>query len=262
MSGRLGADVNVTSATGALTSPQGASGTLLGIKAIEAAAREQDASFGRNATASSSGQAPAPAPTSAPLVDGASVVAAQEQGRSVANPLELSPEEQQVVRELQRRDAEVRRHERAHAAAGGPVAGAPVYEFQRGPDGRFYAVNGEVRIDVSPEGNPRATIAKMELVIRAALAPAQPSAQDRTVAAQAKQIIIEAERELKEIEAEEQTAARERRESLTGELDQSAANASGGLAETAAQAYGRIEETTALVPDANALVRQAFSLTA
>jgi len=254
--------VDVTSATDALTTPQGASGTLLDIKAIEAAAREQDAALGRGGAASSSGQAPAPAPSSAPLVDGASVIAAQEQGATTANPLELTPEEQQVVRDLQRRDAEVRRHERAHATAGGPVAGAPVYEFQRGPDGRFYAVNGEVRIDVSPEGNPRATIAKMELVIRAALAPAQPSAQDRAVAAQAKQIIIEAERELREIEAEEQIAASERRESLTGNTDPAEVNAFGGLTESAARAYGRTEETTVVIPDANALARQAFSLTA
>lgn len=245
--------MDVTSATGALTTPQGASGTLLGIKAIEAAAREQDAALGRGGAAASSGQAPAPAASSAPLVDGASVITAQEQGGSTANPLELTPEEQQVVRDLQRRDAEVRRHERAHAAAGGPVAGAPVYEFQRGPDGRFYAVNGEVRIDVSPEGNPRATIAKMELVIRAALAPAQPSAQDRAVAAQAKQIIIE---------AEEQIAASERRESLTGNTDPAEVNAFGGLTESAARAYGRTEETTVVIPDANALARQAFSLTA
>jgi len=251
--------VNVTSVTGALTTPQAAGGTLLGIKAIEAAAREQDAALGRGGNTASSGQAPAPAPSSAPLVDGASVIAAQEQGGSPTNPLELTPEGQQVVRELQRRDAEVRRHERAHAAAGGPVAGAPVYEFQRGPDGRFYAVDGEVRIDVSPEGDPRATIAKMELVIRAALAPAQPSAQDRAVAAQAKQIIIEAERELKEIEAAEQAAASERRESLSGELDPAGAN---GLAEAAARAYGRAEGTTIAVPDALALARQAFSLTA
>ena len=41
-------------------------------------------------------------------------------------------------------------------------------------------------IDASPiEGNPEATIAKMDVVIAAALAPTEPSAQDRKVAAAA-----------------------------------------------------------------------------
>lgn len=167
-----------------------------------------------------------------------------------------------MVRELQRRDAEVRRHERAHAAAGGAVAGAPVYEYQRGPDGRFYAVNGEVRIDVSPAGSPEATIAKMEQVIRAALAPAQPSAQDRAVATQAKQVIIDAERELKEIEAEEQSAANDRREELFGGLDQIGADALGGLAESAARAYGRAQEAAPGVPNSGARAQDVFSLIA
>lgn len=41
-------------------------------------------------------------------------------------------------------------------------------------------------IDVAPvEGDPEATIAKLDVVIAAALAPAKPSAQDRKVAAAA-----------------------------------------------------------------------------
>ena len=132
------------------------------------------------------------------------------------DPNQLTDDERQVVRALQRKDAEVRRHERAHSAAGGPYAGLPVFEFQRGPDGKLYAVSGEVSIDVSEERDPRATIAKMEIVIRAALAPAQPSAQDRAVAAQAKQIKAEAEQELKAQQADDQRAARERQEQQSG----------------------------------------------
>ena len=53
-----------------------------------------------------------------------------------------------------------------------------------GPDGNRYAIGGEVSIDVAPvDGDPEATIAKMEIVKAAALAPAEPSAQDRKVAA-------------------------------------------------------------------------------
>lgn len=98
----------------------------------------------------------------------------------------LSEQELAQVRELAARDREVRAHEQAHASVGGRYASAPSYTFQRGPDGRQYAVGGQVSIDVSPiPGDPEATLAKARIVRRAALAPAQPSAQDRAVAAEA-----------------------------------------------------------------------------
>ncbi len=74
----------------------------------------------------------------------------------------------------------------AHIAAGGPyVRGGAHFEYETGPDGRRYAVGGEVSIDTSQEMDPRATLQKMRTVQRAALAPAHPSQQDRRVAAQA-----------------------------------------------------------------------------
>jgi len=109
----------------------------------------------------------------------------------------LTKEEQARVEALKRRDAEVRAHEQAHATVGGPYAGAPQYEYERGPDGRRYAVGGSVAIDVTPiSGDPEATIAKMEVVKRAALAPAEPSAADRAVARQADRHMQEARAEL------------------------------------------------------------------
>lgn len=99
---------------------------------------------------------------------------------------ELTPDEQAVVDALAARDAEVRRHEEAHARVGGQYAGAPSYDYQTGPDGQRYAVGGSVPIDVAPvPDDPEATIAKMEVVKAAALAPAEPSGQDRAVAATA-----------------------------------------------------------------------------
>jgi hypothetical protein len=56
----------------------------------------------------------------------------------------------------------------------------------------MYAVGGEVKIDISPESTPEATIRKMQQVRKAALAPAQPSSTDRAVAAQATQIEAQA----------------------------------------------------------------------
>ncbi len=122
------------------------------------------------------------------------------------DPRGFSEEEQQRVAELKARDREVRTHEQAHKNAGGPHAGAPSYEYTRGPDGNQYAVSGEVSIDASPvAGNPSATISKMEIVIRAALAPAEPSGQDMKVAAQARAAKIKAQTELRRENAEGQS---------------------------------------------------------
>jgi hypothetical protein len=99
----------------------------------------------------------------------------------------LSEDEKGKVQELQHRDREVRVHEQAHAAVGGQYAGSPSYEYATGPDGKRYAVAGEVSIDVSQEQKPEDTIQKMQIVRAAALAPAEPSTQDLKVAAEASQ---------------------------------------------------------------------------
>jgi hypothetical protein len=110
---------------------------------------------------------------------------------------ELSPQEQQEVEELKKRDKQVRQHEAAHMAAGGQyIRGSATYTYQTGPDGKQYAVGGEVSIDMSPvPGDPKATVRKMEKVEAAALAPADPSPEDRAVAAQAAREASEAEQE-------------------------------------------------------------------
>lgn len=105
--------------------------------------------------------------------------------------------EQRELAELKKRDAEVKAHEAAHAAVGGQLASAPSYSFEVGPDGQQYAVAGEVQIDLSPvPGDPQATIIKMQQVKAAALAPAEPSAADRQVAAEAARRITAAQAEL------------------------------------------------------------------
>ncbi|MGL1958074.1 MAG: putative metalloprotease CJM1_0395 family protein [Colwellia sp.] len=106
-------------------------------------------------------------------------------------------QQEQVINELQHRDREVRNHELAHASVGGASTGSPSYTFQIGPDGKKYAVGGEVSVDLSTvSGDPKATIAKMQKVHAAALAPANPSTQDTRVAASATQIILQAQSEL------------------------------------------------------------------
>lgn len=121
-------------------------------------------------------------------------------------------QEQAQIAELASRDREVRTHEQAHASVGGAYAGSPTYTFKRGPDGRSYAVGGEVGIDVSPIANdPEATLRKMEVVQRAALAPVDPSPQDRRVAAQAQAQATEARAQIAQQRREEAVAAAEER---------------------------------------------------
>jgi hypothetical protein len=109
----------------------------------------------------------------------------------------LTSEQEQQISELRQRDRAVRAHEQAHQSAGAGLTGPPSYTYTTGPDGKRYATGGEVSIDTSPErDNPRGTIQKMERVITAALAPADPSGQDRSVAAQANGIMVEAQMQL------------------------------------------------------------------
>ena len=113
-------------------------------------------------------------------------------------------EEQAAVQKLARRDREVRAHEQAHASVGGSHAGHPNYQFTSGPNGVRYASGGHVSIDISPvKGDPQATVEKMQQVQRAALAPANPSAQDRAVASKATAQAAEARAELQRSNADE-----------------------------------------------------------
>jgi hypothetical protein len=138
--------------------------------------------------------------------------------------LQLTEDERRILNQLKARDAEVRAHEAAHLAAAGPHAkGAPTFEYETGPDGRQYATGGEVSIDSSPvPGDPEATVRKAQTIKRAALAPREPSGQDRQVAAQAAQLEAQARQQIQAEKAEESKEARE--ESSATETDISQAN--------------------------------------
>lgn len=113
----------------------------------------------------------------------------------------LNQQEIAKLQQLKRRDTEVRTHEQAHLSSAGQYArGGASYTYQKGPDGGSYAVAGEVGIDVSKESSPEATITKMRTIKRAALAPANPSAADKRIAAQASAKETQARQELLTIE--------------------------------------------------------------
>jgi membrane-associated HD superfamily phosphohydrolase len=127
---------------------------------------------------------------------GSAVQGEAENGLEATAEKAQEQQDQAVVEKLKARDREVRAHELAHASVGGQYAGAPSYEYQQGPDGRRYAVGGEVQIDIGKEASPEDTLQKMQQVIASAMAPQEPSAQDIRVANQARQIAAEARAEM------------------------------------------------------------------
>lgn len=140
---------------------------------------------------------------------------------------QLSPEEQAQVDKLKARDRQVRQHEQAHmAAAAGLVSSSASFTYQRGPDGVNYAVGGEVGISTAAGQTPDETIQRARQIRAAALAPADPSGQDRAVAAQAAQMEQQAQ-----LEKSQQSSS----DSEKGDVD---------LARAVNRAYGQGPETT------------------
>ncbi len=124
--------------------------------------------------------------------------------------LQEEQRQQQVLQKLRMIDMKVRAHEMAHLiAAQGIAVFGPYYEYVRGPDGRMYAVGGEVNIDTSPvPGDPEKTIEKAEKIVRAALAPVNPSPQDYRVAQQAEMIKQKATLEKEQEEKDQEDTQR------------------------------------------------------
>jgi len=116
---------------------------------------------------------------------------------------DLSLSEKELVSKLQARDTEVKAHEAAHKAAGGGLAGSASYSYEKGPDGKIYAVGGEVPIAFQEGQTPQETITNARQVKAAALAPTNPSSQDYAVASSATVMELKAQQELlKEMQAQ------------------------------------------------------------
>ena len=157
------------------------------------------------ATAATAAEGGRPNPTAGERkTEGTPEGARKEPFEGVRDENELTPEEQKQVEELKARDQEVRAHEAAHKAAGGQyVRGAASFDYQTGPDGRRYAIGGEVKIDTGKEDEPEKTLEKAQTIRRAAMAPAEPSNTDRQVAADAARMAAEARMEIAQARAAE-----------------------------------------------------------
>ncbi len=159
-------------------------------------------------------------PKRAGIPRASSAAPAQEEDKKAQQ--EQQRENQRVLQQLRSRDREVRAHEAAHVAAAGQyVASGPSYTFQRGPDGNSYAIGGEVRLDTSQEADADKQLDKSETIRRAALAPAQPSSQDFSVAANATRSAAQARLDIAVERRNEAEAQRQELETATDESGES-----------------------------------------
>lgn len=116
---------------------------------------------------------------------------------------ELSADEERVVKNLQARDTEVKAHEAAHQAAGGGMAGVASYTYEQGPDGKMYAIGGEVSISTKGGSTPEEAVRNARQVAAAAMAPASPSPQDYSVASSARVMEMKALQQITKQQQEE-----------------------------------------------------------
>ena len=93
---------------------------------------------------------------------------------------------QQKNRIIDQRYKEIYDHEKAHKNAAGSLGGSIVIE----KDGQGIPVGGhvDIKMPVLDKENPQRTIQHADTVIKAAMAPNEPSGQDYRVAAKAKTI--------------------------------------------------------------------------
>ncbi len=119
---------------------------------------------------------------------------AQESKNS--SPAELSSDEERLVKDLTSRDAEVKAHEAAHQGAGGGLTGAASYTYQQGPDGKMYAIGGEVSISTPSGSTPEEKLKNARTLAAAAVAAGSPSPQDFSVAASARSMETQALQEI------------------------------------------------------------------
>ncbi len=90
-------------------------------------------------------------------------------------------------------DRNVRLHENSHASADGvQTIGTARYKYAEGPDGKLYAVGGEVTVAVQSSGKPEDNLRAARALRSSALSSDNPSPADFAAAADAGQIEIEA----------------------------------------------------------------------
>jgi len=111
------------------------------------------------------------------------------------NPSQLTSQEKAELAKLQSIDSKVRAHEAAHQS-GTAASGGASFTYEKGPNGVMYAVSGEVPVRMQSGSTPQETITNAQGVISTALAPADPSPQDISIASKARVMLMKAQQEL------------------------------------------------------------------
>lgn len=125
------------------------------------------------------------------------IIKAENERREEAKKEDKAEDEKEAQKqELENIQREVIAHEAAHQAAAGELGGGVSYSYTEGPDGQSYITGGEVPIKLKEGRTPEETLRNMQQVQRAANAPADPSGQDRQVAAKAAAIASKARQEI------------------------------------------------------------------
>jgi len=180
---------------------------------------------------------------------------------------ELHADQQQIAA-LKQRDREVKDHEQAHRAVGGKYAGAMSLQYERGPDGVNYAVAGEVQINMSRSAdNPEADLIRAQQIRQAALAPAEPSVQDRYVALNAMQLALDAQERirveaqaLESKEAEQKEEGSEYRQEEDVSVNTNAQAEEERAARSAEQSKEHIDELLESTRDASARILEVHQI--
>ena len=181
-----------------IAGPTGASGVVVDARRLPSAGDGNDLVALQVQTRGTAGETRRSADSGNPVRPGETLSGLQAdlaealRGRDAARPAvartpdQLSPQDRAVVEALRQRDAQVRQEETAHAGVAGSLAGPISYVYQRGPDGRQYAVGGSVPISAQAvTGNPDEARRLGGRIAAAALAATNPSAADLSAAADA-----------------------------------------------------------------------------
>lgn len=113
-------------------------------------------------------------------------------GKIVEESLRLA----MATQSLRVAEQKVRMHELAHKTVAGDLAGPVRYRYTKGPDGKLYITGGEVPLRLKEGRTPEETLEIAQKVKRAALAPINPSPQDRAIAARATAMEMKARMEM------------------------------------------------------------------
>ncbi len=117
-------------------------------------------------------------------VEGAEQVSKVESGDYIESSLVPNNYDEKdfarVLDKFKKVDMDVRSHEQTHATIG--ITTTPIsYNYQKGPDGKMYAVGGSVRLDTSIPKDPKMAMEKLDRIKDAVTGVDKPSGADMAI---------------------------------------------------------------------------------